>query len=851
MDAMDVSAWLGLLSQGTRFITLDGEAVSGLIVERLEGHEAVNDSFRFTVDCVSASAFIDLTTLPGTAIRIGVATATGGRRYWHAYITRASARGADGGMARYRLELESSLAFLRLRRNCLIFTDKTALEVVEQVLADYPEVQFRTDVSTTLRQRPLCTQYRESDFDFVLRLLAEEGLSYRFEHDQGEVAADAAGHTLLIFDSQAALPTGSPASIRFHRIDATEADDAISGFSEGWHVTPNTVTAASWKPSEVVSIAGSAQAEPIEGAPTLPILEVFDADRAHRFDTTEQAQRYATQRLDALCLAAHTYDGDGAVRTLEAGKCYTLLNHATLSGTTFIPLAVDHIATNNLGPQLAQLRGEVALEKGTYRNRFHAVPAATPIAPAYRRRPTAPGVQSAIVVGVAGSALTGHRDHQVRVQFPWQRGSAPLSGGLTDAASSHHPEGHAPGDEHTGTWVRVAEGAAGANHGHSFVPRLGNEVLVEYSHGDIDAPVVIGQIYNGQANPPFAAGEGSSANHPGTLSGVQTQTLDGQPGSRWVLDDASGQLRQGLHNTLANSQLNVGYLIEQTGASRGSYRGEGFEMLTEGWAIVRAGEGLLLSASARQNGQSTTMDVAEASGQLKGAIDAAKRLDSAATQAKAGSLSANSAQTDLHPLIDAQQDGKYTGPVNGQPATKPAGSQRSGGDPVERFAQPFVVMESPESIALTTPKSAVSFAGEHQHLTSQHDTHLAAGATIAAVSGDAASLYTAEGGAKVIANHGPISIEAHTDAMEILADQSVTVTSTTDRIDVLAKNKIVLQAGQSQVTLDGQSITIACPGNFRVKSGTHNWLGGEGQAAELELLPRGLAQIKSDYPRSV
>jgi type VI secretion system VgrG family protein len=851
MEDFDVSAWLGLLSQTTRFITLDTTAADGLIVERFEGREAVNDDFRFELDCVSASAFIDLKPLVGQPISVGIATAAGGRRYWHGIITHAASLGADGGLARYRLDMQSGLALLALRRNALIFQDRSALDVVTQVLADYPQLKVRTEVTTPLRTRPICTQYRETDLAFVQRLLGEEGLSYRFEHDQTS-SDDGPGHTLVIFDTQAAQPTGVPAAVRFHRIDATEQDDAVSVFSERRQLVPDQVTTASWKPDQVLSVAGTAQAPHAGNAPELPSLDVFDADRSGRFDTAAQAQHYATHRLDALRLPARTFRGQGAVRTLEAGKSYLLTQHPDLSGQSFVPLTLDHVATNNLGTALPHLRGsqtdDSTLGKGSYRQQFDAVPAGTPIAPAHRDRPLAPGVQTAIVTGVPGDTLTGTRDHQVRVQFPWQRGTAPLPGGLTDTMSKQLPQGHAPGDHHSGTWVRVAEANAGAHHGHSFVPRIGNEVLVEYAHGDIDQPVVVGQLYNGPATPPFAAGENSGANHPGTLSGVQTQTLDGQNGSRWVLDDASGQLRHSLNHSIADSQLNLGYLIDQSGNTRGGYRGEGFELITAGWAVLRAGEGLLLSGTARAQGQSTQMDAAEAIGQLKAANATAKRLDSAATQAKAGGLTANSAQTDLQQAVDPQQNGKYSGPVNGQAASKPSGNQRSGGDPVERFAQPAVLMESPESVALTTPKSAASFAGEHQHLTSQRDTHLAAGATLAAVSGDSASLYTADGGINVIANHGPVSLEAHTDAMDILADQSVTVTSTTDSIQVLAKDTIVLQSGQSQITLDGQNITIACPGNFTVKSGTHEWLGSEGQAANLDELPYQLiTPIKQRY----
>ncbi|MBE1160307.1 type VI secretion system Vgr family protein [Dyella acidiphila] len=849
MEGMDVSAWLGLLSQTTRFITLDA-AIDGLIVEQLNGHEAVNDNFRFDLDCVCASAFLDLTQLLGKPLRLGVATADGSRRYWHGYVTHAASLGADGGLARYRVVMESSLAFLKLRRNALIFQDQTALDVVTTIFADYPQVQCQTQVTASLRQRPICTQYRETDYDFVHRLLGEEGLSYRFEHDQGE-DSEGAGHTLVIFDSQASLPSGTPDSIRFHRVDATETSDTITLFTDRRQMAPDTVTAASWRPDQVASITGSAQASPTSGAPALPPLEVFEADRSNRFDNADQAQRFATHRLDALRLEVRSNRAEGSVRTLEAGKSYTLTEHPDLSGYAFVPLRIEHIASNNLGTDITHLHGRSGMQdKGSYRNRFTAVPAQTPIAPPYRDKPIAPGCQSAIVVGVPGNALSGSRDHQVRVQFYWQRGSAPLPGGLTDTASTGNPQGHAPGTDQSGTWVRVTEVSAGANHGHSMAPRIGNEVLIEYAHGDIDQPIVVGQLYNGQAAPPFSAGENSSANHPGTLSGMQTQTLDGAAGSQWVLDDAGGQMRHSLSNSTANSQLNLGYLIEQQGNTRGNYRGEGFELLTEGWAVVRAGEGLLLSGTQQAQGASTQMDAAGAVSQLNAAAATAQRLDSAATQAKANGLAANPAQTALQQAIDPGKNGKYSGDVNGLAATKPTDNQRSGGDPVERFAQPVILVEAPQSMVLASSQSAAAFAGNHLHATSQRDMHLAAGATIGAATGDAVSLYTADGGMNVIANHGPVSIEAHTDAMQILADQSVTVTSTTDTIEVLAKDKIVLQAGQSTVTLEGGNITFACPGNFTVKSGTHQWVGPQNESPALPPLPNDKAKFQGIKPFS-
>ena len=100
----------------------------------------------------------------------------------HGYVFDAAQLGSDGGAARYRLFMSSWLAFLAKRRDSFVFQDKTALAIVEEVFKDYPVANYRIEVSQTLRTRSLCTQYRESDLDFVTRLLAEEGLSFHFEH---------------------------------------------------------------------------------------------------------------------------------------------------------------------------------------------------------------------------------------------------------------------------------------------------------------------------------------------------------------------------------------------------------------------------------------------------------------------------------------------------------------------------------------------------------------------------------------------------------------------------------------------------------------------------------------------
>ncbi|CAJ3822697.1 type VI secretion system Vgr family protein [Burkholderia pseudomallei] len=830
---MDLVAALTGYSQTTRHIRIDTAMPGAFVVERFHGREGVNESFRFEIDVLSSEPFLDLTPLIGHAARLRLATGAG-ERSWNGYVTHAAYADSDGEITRYRLTMESWFALLRLRRNCLYFVDVDTKDICERVFGDYPQARWRYELKEPLRKFSLRGQYRETDDTFVLRQLAEAGLSFRIEHAQDAGKEASGDHTVVVFDRRAPFRHGS--TIAYSLQDVGDPDGVITQFSERHQMVPDRVVATSWKADELLALAGHAQQPPEDKAPVLPVREIYDGQRAGRFDTIDDAQRFAEQRLDALRLPKRIHYGAGSSRTLEIGAVHTLAGYLDRA-ITFVPLSIEHEAVNNLGADIGALLGRGELDKGLYRNRFVAVPDGTPIVPPHRDRPIVHGVQTAIVVGEAGSRVSSTRDHQVRVQFPWMRGTAPLPGGLTDTASRSNPAGHAPGDHRSGVLARVAESSAGPNFGHAFTPRVGAEVVIGFESGNIDMPVVLGQVYGGRVQPPFAAGEGSDANHPGTLTGLQTQTLDGQSGSRWVMDDAAGQLRHELSNSTANSRLAQGYLIDQQGAMRGAYRGEGFELATDGWGVVRAGEGVLVSSTARRLATSTQMDVAQSVGQLKQAVRTAQGMSESAAAAHAGGLAANAAQADFLKAIDPAQDGKYTGAVNGQSATKASGAQRDGGEPVERFAAPAVLMESPENIVLTTPHSAVSYAAQHVHLTAQRDAHVAAAATVAAASGDAVSLYAAAGGLRAIASDGPVSVEAHTSTMEILADQSVRITSTDDRIDVLAKDSIVLQQGPNRITLKGGDITVETPGQFLVKSGAHPFPGPAAQSVSLPPLP--------------
>lgn len=850
-----------LFNQNARLLELKTALpATSLIVERFSGREAVSESFHFEIDCVSTHAHFDLKPLLGEEVTLRLLQADGSKRSWHGYITRAMQLGADGGFARYRLVMEPFLAFLGQRRDCYLFQDKTVVDIVGQILADYPEADWANHITQPLRTYSVATQYRETDFDFIRRLLAEEGLSYRFEHDQSAVAGDDsthARHKLILFDREAELPSGAQPMVRFHRNDATEVSDTVQTWRETRVVAPNAVTLAGWDYKQLV--ATGAQSTAVSDNGELPRLEIHDASRPYRFEDGAAARLRTDLALAAFESGYRRFSGESTARQLAEGTVITLSQHDAYRGdeARFKLLAVDHTGANNLGAQAAELLGHADIERGTYHNTFTAQPAALPVVPPALHPPLSRPIarpQVAHVVGLPDQVVTTERDHRIKIQFPWQRGTMPATGGLTETGPSGRTAGkagNAPGNDQSGTWVRVAEWLSGANWGSHFLPRIGTEVMVDFLDGDIDRPIVVGQSYNGADLPPFSAGHEAGTNHPGVLSGWMSHNHEAGF-NQWVSDDAPGQLRTRLATSENAGQLSLGHLIHQApeSATRGAWRGSGFELRTDGWLAVRAGEGLLISATARANSQGTQMDVAETLGQLKAAAETAKALSDAAQGQTALPLKANAAQADFIRAIDPQQEGRYPGSVGGQEAKKAIPGSRELGDPTERFAQPFIVNEAPADIGFSSPASTLLFAGGNLHATVQQDLHVASAHTVAAVVGEGASWFSHSGGIKSIAQAGSHTIQAHTDQLEVLADRSLTVTSSNGEIHLLAKEKIVLQAGQSSVTLAGQDIAFACPGMFSVKGSGQAFLGPGKSPAVLEALPDSRVKMFDEVFRS-
>jgi type VI secretion system secreted protein VgrG len=868
MNALtQLGAALGLfgtgLSQHARLITIataqGSDLPESLVVEQFTGREAVNELFRFDVDALSTSTDLVLPSFIGEELSLNLLQADGSVRAWHGICTDAAWLGADGGVARYRLRLEPALALLRLRRDNFIFQDLDARAIITELLADYPQVRFDFDVTQDLAPRPVCTQYRASDLEFFTRLLADEGLSYRFEHDQSDTVAatpstSESKHRLVIFDTHAVAPAmPGDAALRFHGVRATDTQDAIDHFGAQRQVMANAVAVSSWDPQQLVAVAAEQATSLSIG--DVPTLSRYHGDGERRFADAAMAGLRSERFLQAHEQGNKVFTGGGAVRQLAAGHAFQLTQHSHYAdgANRFTVLAVDHAGRNNLEAALSSLSAG-GLERGTYRNTFTCVRDSVAIVPQPLASPGATrafGSQTALIVGLPDAIATTGRDHQVKIQFAWQRGAAPNAGGLDHGNGD---PGNAPGNDASGTWVRVAEALAGPNWGAQFVPRIGTEVLVDFIDGDMDRPIVVGQLYTGSDVPPYAAGVDSGVDHAGVLSGYHSNNFDGAGFNQLVTDDTPGQLRTRLATSSAATELNMGYLVQHNAnsAQRGSYRGNGFELRTDAWGMLRGGEGLLVSTSSRaKNGSSVTstaFDTSEAVGMLKAAGALSKTLSEAATAQNAlASSAANDAQAAMLAQIDPEQDGKYVGAVGGHTAVKATAGSREldAAQPVEKFASPVMLLDGASSVNWASPASTVVFAGGQLHWTVQSDMQWTAGHTFSAVAANALGLFTHSGGIQAIAANGPVSLQAHTDQLEILADKAITVISVNDVIEIKANQKIALQAGQSSVTLEGGDITFACPGNFTVKGGQHLFDGGAAHAPVLSPLPTELAAVLS------
>ncbi|WP_374402684.1 type VI secretion system Vgr family protein [Niveibacterium sp.] len=823
----------------TRLLSLHldpGIPASGsLLVRRLQGREAVSECGGFEVECYGLDAGIEAKQLLGRRLSVALNGAAGGERWFNGIVTKAAPREADGGRRRYVLTISPALALLGIPRSNWIYQELSVPDILDAELsrwqAKIADLQWRFDLVGEYPIRSYTASYAESPLAFIERLCAEEGIGYRIEHLP--VSGTLVGQTRVIFfDRSDTLPANAQATTRFHRAAVTEAADTIDRWESESRFVPGEVTLASWeyKGAGTQSASEGTAFEHGAARQLVAALEDYAPQTQYYGSGTEDLRRYTRLRMEAFEAQAKTRFGESSVRSFIPGTATTITGHYdgllgaltnALNGgsqdDSYLLLSVEHDARNNLPEEflnasplakLSELAGaatEDTFEPG-YRNRFTAIRQSVTWRPAFdhtnNAKPTAPSLQTALVVGASGNEIDVDELGRVLVCFHWDRNG-------TNTCR-----------------LRVSNAIAGSGWGMQTLPRVGQEVLIGFIEGDIDRPMVIGSVHNGAHQPPRFSHVGALPENR-ALSGYKSSELGGGRYNQWLADDTPGEISFKLQSEHAYSEVNLGYLTGARINGKATPRGEGAELRSDKMTAVRGAQGVLISAESQTKAGGAHLSRDTLSGQL----DAAQALAGKASEL-AGTHQAGETDTKAQAeLIQRVKDWEV-------------GSNTSKGSPTGTAAQPMVAISGPAGVVVGSPESTTLATGHVLNLSSGLHTQLNAGRAIRLRALDGLSLFTQQSGIQQIAGKGKIQIQAQDGETELSAAKDVHIYSAGGHVLVEAPNTLTLRVGGAQLTLNASGVTIETSGSFNVKAASFNFGGGGNASVSLPDMPH--STLKTD-----
>ena len=456
-----------------------------LLPEAFTGREALSELFHFSLEVVAeAKKVVSAKSLVGRRMTLGLQTSEqGGFRYFNGIVSRFESTGGDDEFHAYSVELVPSLWLLTLNTNTRVFQNLSVVSIIAAVLKPY-SITFGNRTGGGYPVLEYCTQYRETDFHFIARLMERWGIFYHFEHTDSD-------HKLVLDDKSYLLAETPGQSTFRYAPEPGEMEGVYDYLVQQCTSTANLVTGkhTSWDyqfmndqtdhkdPSRTASPLGENQHELYD------YLGSSDAN-FNRMNTSGSDARYAEQflqdiRRDASDASTLLLSGASNARLLQPGFTFMLSKHPLSEiNTKYLTTAVEHSAL-----QLPPYRSRPVIGEEVYRNRFTAIPSSIAYrAPQTTRKPTVQGLHTARVVVQSGADSHMDKYGRVCVQFHWDR----LRNYTVD-----------------NTLLRVAQPWAGVGWGSFFWPRVNDEVVVDFVEGDPDQPLVIGSVYNGISLPKY------------------------------------------------------------------------------------------------------------------------------------------------------------------------------------------------------------------------------------------------------------------------------------------------------------------------------------------------------------
>ncbi|EPD1003233.1 TPA: type VI secretion system tip protein VgrG [Escherichia coli] len=508
-----------LTGSGTHNVTLSGSAVPDgmLLFASLGGTETVGELFTYSIKLktpdilnlgyVSPAANLQLKPMVGKDLCVNIELDGGGKRYISGLVTAARVAGHQGRSVVYELRIEPWLKILTHTSDYKAFQNKNVVEILDEVLDEYPwpvEKRLVENYPTRAWQ----VQYGETDFDFIQRLMQEWGIYWWFEHNENS-------HTLVLADA-----------INVHK--ACADSPLVCYYQKGLKLDKefiHTITAneslrsGQWvlndfdfmKPR---SLLKSTVANPRETG----LAEYEHYEWPGDYFTKSEGEMLTRIRMEEQRSPGSRVQGSGNIRTLMTGFTFTLENYPTAEvNREYLLVQTTLFIQDN-----AQHSGQE--QHFSYSTSFELHPTSEVYRPQRTlSKPHTKGPQSAIVTGPAGQEIWTDKYGRVKVQFGWDR--------------------YGKNDENSSCWVRVSYPWAGKGFGGIQIPRIGQEVLVDFKNGDPDLPIIVGRTYNQDTMPPWGL--------PGaaTQSGFYSHTIGGGPSNANALrfEDKTGGEEIWLH----------------------------------------------------------------------------------------------------------------------------------------------------------------------------------------------------------------------------------------------------------------------------------------------------------------
>lgn len=848
MNLTDALASLAGLSGRNRPIRLrlwgeQGFVDDLLIVKQVDGCEAICGGVEYRLLCVAAKANLELKQFMAMPAELQFVTSTGDLRSVCGIVDAAEEGEADGGLATYQLVVHDALAIMEKGRATRIFRNMNEVEITNLVLGDWARdnpvlaraFNFETRrLRASYPQRQFTMQYKESDSAFLRRLWKRRGFAWFFHPGASEGEDAAPSHTLVLFDDAATLEQNAAGTVRYHRDDGTEVADCITAWHAARTLTPGGVTRQSWDYKTArMRHASSIQygSQGVFGDQFAAGLHDSRIDVPHAGADANDYDALALQHMAHHEYTARCSRGEGGGRYWRPGEWMGVTGHDGIDShpeaeREFVITELRVSAANNLPKTLSEradrlfarnrwsaagddggaLAGprQASIERdGRYTAQFTCVRRGIPIVPLYDPRVDLPRTedQTVVVIGPEGESVHCDELGRVLVRFPGCRPE--------ESAGSFTTPNTITG--HDSAWVQVSTGWAGARFGASSLPRVGDCCIAAFLGGDPDKPIITGAVHSFDTPPPSFS-HTSSLPRNRYISGIVSQEIGGTRSNQLRLDDTPGQISAQLASDHAASQLNLGYLTQPRGDGKTMPRGDGFELTTDGWGAMRAAKALLLSTWERLNACGNQFGAEEHLALMQDCAELFKSLGEVAF--------ANQAlETDRAPQNELKDDVK-------------AATSGSNTNPQGEGGKPTLSITSQAGMALTTPKTIVSYAGTNIDTVAQQHLQFSCGQRFNLNAGKGVSMFSHHDGIKAIAHYGKFVMQSQHDDTEINSAKNVRITAS-DGIATIMATALHLIAGDGSFVKIGDGITLGTNGDIKHQAASFPFSGPATMHSEL------------------